>query len=214
MGALVIGLGLLGLGVCLVGVATDRIGLRAIGKLTASSGFLGLAAALDLSHSGAHAPWVFGALVLCWLGDALLLFKAKKVFLAGLVSFLLGHVAYAGALATLGLDGVGAGVTALGVVALLGAVWRWLAPHTGSLKPAVASYVVVIGAMMVLAGGAAVSGSEAGRPWLLVAAVMFAASDIFVARHRFVDEEPVNRYAGLPLYFLAQYLFVWAFSAS
>jgi uncharacterized membrane protein YhhN len=37
-------------------------------------------------------------------------------------------------------------------------------------------------------------------------ALAFAASDVFVARHRFVAPGPLNRTWGLPLYYAAQLL--------
>ena len=40
-----------------------------------------------------------------------------------------------------------------------------------------------------------------------IAAVVFAASDLFVARQRFVFSSRVNRLLGLPLYFIAQTIF-------
>ena len=57
--------------------------------------------------------------------------------------------------------------------------------------------------MVVLAGGTmAATGLQ-----LVIAAVMFAVSDIFVARDRFVSPSVVNRLWGLPLYYAAQLIF-------
>ena len=47
----------------------------------------------------------------------------------------------------------------------------------------------------------------AGTARLLVAALLFYASDLCVARERFVEHAPVNRYVGLPLYYAGQLLF-------
>ena len=67
----------------------------------------------------------------------------------------------------------------------------------------VQAYFVVIGCMAALA--CAVSG--AGGPAVVaVGAIAFAASDIAVARDRFVRPGFANRAWGLPLYYLAQVL--------
>jgi len=83
-------------------------------------------------------------------------------------------------------------------------VLRWLGR---SLPPdmvvAVRTYMIVIGVMSTLACGV----TAAGGPWqVAVGALAFTASDVSVARDRFVKHEFVNRAWGLPLYFAAQLL--------
>ena len=64
-------------------------------------------------------------------------------------------------------------------------------------------YMVVIGVMSTLACGV----TAAGGPWAVaVGALAFTASDISVARDRFVRHEFLNRAWGLPLYYGAQLL--------
>jgi uncharacterized membrane protein YhhN len=64
-------------------------------------------------------------------------------------------------------------------------------------------YMVVIGVMATLACGV----TAAGGPWAVaVGALAFTASDISVARDRFVQHEFLNRAWGLPLYYAAQLL--------
>jgi uncharacterized membrane protein YhhN len=49
--------------------------------------------------------------------------------------------------------------------------------------------------------------------WLIfLGAVLFYASDIFVARNRFIESEFLNRLVGLPFYYIGQFLL--AFSVS
>jgi uncharacterized membrane protein YhhN len=67
----------------------------------------------------------------------------------------------------------------------------------------VRTYMVVIGVMATLACGVA----AAGGPWqVAVGALAFTASDVAVARDRFVKTEFLNRAWGLPLYYGAQLL--------
>ena len=145
------------------------------------------------------------ALVLCWLGDVLLIPSGRATFLAGLISFLAGHLAFGVAFVLRGVTpmSTGIGLALLLVPAVL--VWRWLAPRLdGAMRVAVPIYIAVIASMVALAAGSAWH-----RPgWLLLGgAVLFFISDLSVARDRFVRSSLVNSLWGLPLYYAAQLLF-------
>ncbi len=146
-------------------------------------------------------------LVLSFVGDVLLIPKGKKVtFLLGLGAFLCAHVAYAIAFVLHGVETrgvlVGAGVLVLAGVPLS----RWLFAHVhGAMRPPVAGYVVAITAMVALAIGAT---AEGARMTLAIGAALFYASDLCVARERFVTRSMWNGIVGLPLYYVAQVLLV------
>jgi uncharacterized membrane protein YhhN len=147
---------------------------------------------------------LFVGLVLAAGGDVLLIPKSRRFFLFGLVSFLLGHVAYAVAFGLRGLDVR----WLLGALVLLAAiavfVLRWLWPHVErEMRIPVAAYMIVITSMVAL--GAGTFGAR-GDARLLVGAVAFYLSDLAVARDRFVSRGFVNRLWGLPVYFGAQLL--------
>jgi uncharacterized membrane protein YhhN len=157
-----------------------------------------------------YAGWITAGLVLSWIGDVFLIFSdSRKMFLSGLVAFLLGHVCYAICFYTHGvLDGwIAAG---LAVLLVAGAViFLWLRPHLGNMTGPVIGYIVVISAMV---GGALAVFNDAqwaadGRAAVLAGAVMFYLSDIMVARDQFVANAYINRIVGLPLYYAAQFLF-------
>jgi uncharacterized membrane protein YhhN len=157
---------------------------------------------------------LLAALALSFVGDALLVPRGSKgLFLGGLVAFLLGHGAFVGAFVLRGVDVVAVVVAGVVVGSMAAAVFRWLRPHLrGVMVVAVPVYVAVIGAMVVT-GVACVVAARAGHraaPTLLLAAgtCCFWASDLAVARERFVAAGPVNRVVGIPLYFLAQLLIV------
>src|SRR5687768_7955857 len=107
----------------LVGEAREHATLQRIAKLGASAGFLAAAwQAGALDHDFGRV--MFAALVLCAIGDACLLSRAKPWFLAGLVAFALGHLGYAGAFVA---EGIAWGTAAvLGAILLVPAwfVWR------------------------------------------------------------------------------------------
>lgn len=175
-----------------------------IAKPIASASFIWAAlqaGALESSYGGL----VLAGLALCMLGDLLLIPGDRpRVFRAGVFAFLLGHVAFGAAFLTRPLSPLGlvAGGAML-ATALLG-VLRWLGRSLpGDMVLPVRAYMVVIGAMATLACGV----TGAGGPWqVATGALAFAASDVAVARDRFVEPGFVNRAWGLPLYYGAQLL--------
>jgi uncharacterized membrane protein YhhN len=176
-------------------------GSRALAKPLASSGFL-LIVAMGPLDPGWRAGLLVAGLVLGAIGDLALMGRSDAAFLVGLGAFLAGHVAY---LVAFSLDvewGVWPAVGAAIAIALGVGVTRWLRPH---LSPpftlAVPVYIVVI--CLMLAAGV---GSGTAHPLAALGAVLFAASDLFVARERFVAAGMVNPTLGLPLYYLAQTL--------
>ena len=194
------------LGVLLVGERSNET-LRNIAKPVASAGFIGVAVAAGAidTHYG---TWILIGLVLGAAGDIFLLGVSRWSFLAGLVSFLLGHIAYVVAFADLGLNTSVTWIAAIAVAVVAMFVFRWLQPHISpELTWPVVAYVVVISAMLVTAFGAAGAGARFIIP---VAASAFFVSDLFVARDRFVHPGLANRLWGLPLYYGAQLLIAWS----
>jgi uncharacterized membrane protein YhhN len=177
---------------------------RTVAKLVASAAFCVVGVlAMD---SSVYARWIVAGLVLGAIGDGCLL-RDGGWFLAGLVVFLLGHLAYVAGIATVApppsrwLDSIApfvpVGIGALTLVRL------W--PRLGGLRVPVAAYVAVIVAMVV---GALAT----GRPVLIAGALLFFASDLSVAQDRFVHRALVNKLWGLPAYYAGQLLIAWSIS--
>ena len=180
----------------------SRLGVW-LAKPVASTLFV-VTALLVGAPASSYGRLILLGLLLSWLGDVLLIPKRQLFFIAGLGSFLLAHVAYSGAflLQPLAILPLAYAVMVMASVAIV--VLRWLWPHLPHrLRPAVVSYLFAISLMVVLASGTmAATGLQ-----LVIGAVMFAASDIFVARDRFVSPSVANRLWGLPLYYAAQLIF-------
>jgi len=171
-------------------------------KPVASAAFIWLGLASGALGS-TYGRFVLAGLVLCMLGDVLLIPRGRPdTFRAGLFAFLLGHVAYSAAFVTRPLSPAGliAGGALLAVA--LGVVLRWLGRSVpADMVAPVRAYMAVIGVMSTLACAVA----AAGGPWqAAIGALAFTASDISVARDRFVRHEFRNRAWGLPLYYGAQ----------
>jgi len=197
------------LAVVLVAEVVARPSLNAIFKPIASFGFL----LAGFAHPGAFASgygvMVIIALVLGAAGDVLLIPKSNgPIFRAGILSFLLAHVAYLVAFFFRGIDAVSAAVALAVLVAPAYLVWRYLAGRVdASLRGAVVSYITVITLMVALSIGVA-RFTEPAAPMVAVAAIVFYLSDLTVARQRFVVKRFWHRGLGLPLYFGAQFLFI------
>ncbi len=179
---------------------------RAVCKLGASCAFVAFAVSLGATAT-TYGTLVLAALLLSWVGDALLLSSAERVFLAGLAAFLLAHAAYAAAFWTTGPLRI-AFAPALLCFGIAGAgTLRWLWPHlsTGD-RPPVVAYVLVIVVMCATATG---SSQAVASLVPAVGAACFMASDVAVARDRFVLRSFANRLWGLPLYYSAQLLLAW-----
>lgn len=171
-------------------------------KPVAATSYVWAAVAVGALDSN-YGRWVLGALCLCWWGDVLLIPKNRRAwFRAGIVVFLLGHIGYIGAFLQLDPGWQGAGIGLLVAGALAWVIAKWLAPQLpAGFRRLVAAYVAVICTMLVTAFAAA---TGAGSARIALGASLFALSDVFVARDRFVAASFVNRALGLPLYFAAQ----------
>ena len=188
-------------------VVAEWLGARrgvAVAKPLASAAFL-LAAWEFGALSSGYGRVILLGLVLCAAGDLLLIPRnSQRCFQAGIGAFLLGHLAYAA-----GFLWQGFGTTVLllaggAMTALAWAALRWLAPSlpTG-FRTSVRIYVGVIALMVSCGIGAAAGGASLLAP---LGAIAFAASDLSVARDRFVAPGFANGAWGLPLYYTAQLL--------
>lgn len=175
-----------------------------ISKPLASLGFL-LAAYSAGALQTTYGIIVFVALILSWWGDVLLIPKSQKIFTLGILSFLLGHVAFTIAFLTLGFNWLWAFGAFVVVVPIVYGVSRWLLPHVESdMRIPVFAYIFVIATMAVTSIATYPSVRSSLIP---LAAIAFFVSDLAVARHRFVQPSFSNRLWGLPLYYGAQLLF-------
>jgi uncharacterized membrane protein YhhN len=159
-------------------VAHAGRGTRGWGASVIKTASVALLALAGLA-GGAPGAVVLG-LALGAAGDFFLSRPGDRAFVAGMVAFGAGHLAYAAAL----WHGTPGPVWAVGaLLALALSTEAWLAPHTGALRQPVRAYVALIAAM----GLAALSGAA---PLALAGAVLFLASDTLLALERFVLADP------------------------
>jgi uncharacterized membrane protein YhhN len=176
-------------------------------KVAASTAFILLALSLHATDS-TYGQTMLVALALSWVGDVCLLSERSALFLSGLAFFLLAHIAFSVAFASGALHLL-AGVAGLVLMSTVGALTlRWLWSRLGtSYRAAVSAYVIAIVAMCSLA---VAHGAASGSLLVGAGALAFAASDISVARNRFVAPGFLNRAWGLPAYYSAQLLLAWS----
>jgi uncharacterized membrane protein YhhN len=173
-------------------------------KPAASAAFVAVALASGALES-VYGQLLLAGLLLCLVGDILLIPEQRPaVFRAGVFAFLAGHVAYAAAFLTRPLSATWMMVAAALILLVLWQVWRWLRTTLPrDMRVPVQAYFAVIGVMSILACGVTGAG---GPAVVAVGALAFTASDISVARDRFVRPQFLNRAWGLPLYYAAQVL--------
>ena len=174
------------------------------------------ALALEPADEAARAALVV-ALVLSALGDVFLMLPGRQpgtsgpnLFVAGLGSFLLGHVAYVVGFALEGLEAGGLLLGLVPVAAVLATVGRAVvaavrAGDEPELAVPVQAYVLVISAMLLCAFGT-------GDPRAMVGACLFAGSDSLIAWERFVRPRPWAPVTIIVTYHLAQALLVLSFT--
>jgi uncharacterized membrane protein YhhN len=183
-----------------VAVDRDAIALEYLCKPLTLALLLAAALAVDPADPAVRG-WFTLALVLCLLGDVLLMLPQDR-FVPGLIAFLFGHLAY---IVGMHLDGVDAARAGLGVVVVLIAIatiGRRVLTAVGAgdepeLRLPVLTYMSVISLMVVSAIGT-------GRPAAIVGAGLFYASDSLIAWNRFVHASRRGRLAVMVTYHLAQ----------
>ena len=174
-------------------VAREVRWLELLAKPATLVALIGVAATL-IAEDDTRRRWFLLALVLSLAGDVFLMLRRDDMFVFGLGSFLLGHVAY---IAGFGLEGLWPWIAAVAVVSVLVGTPVVRNVDRPLLVPVVV-YMVVISVMLAAAIGAEAI-AAAG-------AVAFYASDGLIAYNRFVFDAP-KRLAGVAimvLYHLGQ----------
>ncbi len=203
-------------GLTLLGEFKGSKVMMVLGKPTASLAFIALS--LHLANWESR-PRGYALLIVVGLGfgaggDVALMSKAKKWFLLGLVSFLLGHIAYLVAFARLTLvEDWLSPWSAFPIVAVL-VVLKYLWRHLGSMRVPVLAYMIAIVLMVMAALALAVAqtpplSGQAVR-FAVIGALLFFASDVAVAKARFVEAHFRDRLWGLPCYYAGQLCIAWS----
>lgn len=182
---------------------------RRITKIMASLSFVLLA--IPAFGRDAFGTWMFVGLVAGACGDVALLGRGTRAFVIGLGAFLVGHVAYVVGVSQLVPPAKwlgAAGLLAIPPVIVAGIALRTLWPKLGGLKGPVLAYVVAIVAMVI--GAFAARDALPSGSVLALGAALFFASDLAVARDRFLARDFANKLYGLPAYYAGQLLIAWA----
>jgi len=149
-----------------------------------------------------HGRLLLAALGCCALGD----FFGPGNFEAGVLAVAVAHLLFAATFLWLGVDRRRLALAIVATSVLSGLTLAWLLPHVARESlPLVLGYCAVISLMLITA--LALRPPHASR--LIIAALIFYVSDIFVARWRFVDTSSNNAYLCYPLYYTACLLFAW-----
>ena len=155
---------------------------------------------------------LLAGLLLCLGGDIFLALPQRRMFLYGLICFLLGHLLYIIGFFYVARTNQWTWIGLVTVLVISLRVYVWLTPHLGAMKGPVLLYVIVITVMACSAWSVLGSYHLAlpGRIMVFVGALSFYLSDIFVARDRFIRKEFLNRLLGLPMYYTGQFLLAFS----
>jgi uncharacterized membrane protein YhhN len=185
---------------------TERVAVRYVAKPATLVALIGVAVALHPFDGRVRAAMVAG-LVLSLGGDVFLLLS-EKWFIAGLATFLLGHIAYVVGLqlapTSLPWSLVGLAVVAVAIATVGRRVVSGVAggEHRSLAVPVIA-YLVVISAMVVSAFG-----TQGG--WAIGGAMLFYVSDATLAWNRFLEQRRFGPLGVMTTYHLGQAgLVVW-----
>ena len=164
------------------------------------------ALALDPTD-GTQRAWFVAAFVLSMAGDVFLMLPERPLgpvdtFVAGLASFLLGHVAFIAGLWARDVDALRLAVGVVLVLALMLTLGRRIvggvrAGPDPSLVVPVTAYMVVISAMVASAIGTGVALAIAGS-------LLFYCSDALIAWNRFIEAHRLGPLAIIVTYHAAQ----------
>jgi alkenylglycerophosphocholine/alkenylglycerophosphoethanolamine hydrolase len=157
---------------------------------------------------------VLVALVLSLFGDVFLMFgdgarSSDRAFIAGLVSFLLAHIAFVGAFVQDLRDPNLPGWLAAVVFYAVGLLFILL-PRAGSMKAPVLVYCVVLALMVFAAAARHASLEDAASLRAVLGALLFLVSDSLLAVRRFVRRYPGAQALILSTYWGAIGLIAWS----
>ena len=147
---------------------------------------------------------IVAGLLFSLAGDIFLMLPADR-FLAGLVSFLIAHLWYSSAFASV-MTGWFLSWQGLPVLLFAGGIYWLLRPHLGTMQLPVLFYMAIITLMAWLAVTLFV---QRGELWTLLAAggaILFVISDATLALNRFRKPFGSAQLIVLGTYYLAQWL--------
>lgn len=174
----------------------EDLRLEMLTKPVATIGAIGVALTAGAPGDVTFAAVV--ALTLCLIGDVALL-PAVNQFIAGLVAFLFGHLAFIGMFAIVGFDRWAlSGVAIVFVAMLLGSAAIPIVRHATvkGLGTPVRAYLVVISAMCVF-------GWATGNVLIAIGSTAFVLSDTILGFRRFVLQRRWQQPAIMATYHLA-----------
>jgi uncharacterized membrane protein YhhN len=178
-------------------------------KPVAALSFVFISFKLGALESG-YGRLILFSLALCAVGDILLLKRKLKIyFFCGMLVFAIAHLLFSLSFIKSSTFDFASLVTFLPLIMILGCInFMYLLPRMPhKFKPFILLYGLAIFMMITSAYTFMYE-----QKLILIAAIFFVLSDIFVAKDRFIKRSTKNALLITPLYFAAQGLF--AFSVS
>ncbi len=152
--------------------------------------------------------FILMGLILSLSGDLLLIPKSNnRYFLVGIGAFALAHVAYSSAFVLLSFSLQTLLISSAITLVAGTMIYLWLKPYLHSKYQIIVPVYLCIIMIMVALGSSVAFHNQ--QYWIGFGSILFAISDIFVARNRFIKPEFMNRLIGLTLYYTAQIMIAY-----
>lgn len=165
--------------------------------MTASTGFVMIALIGIYLNRSSYSILVLIGLFFCWLGD----FWGSNRYIFSVIAFLIAHLFFTAGFWIRGIQ-IKKSLLFLTVFApVSGIIYKWLYPYLPEEHIVLVLIYIITITVMVISSAAAFHGP--GRTFILVGAILFYISDIFVARWKYVSPSHVNAFFCYPLYYIA-----------
>lgn len=155
------------------------------------------------------------AILFGFIGDTFLLSDdSQSLFIAGLLTFLLGHICYIIALANEisikpSITIIFAIILILGILGAL--AYSSLFRHLNKMKLPVLSYLIIICTMVFYAALFFITENTSSSTFALIGSICFIVSDYILARTSFIERFKLHKLYIMSTYLAAQFLLVISF---
>lgn len=180
-------------------------------RLAADTGLLALAAAWG-AWSSPYGLWLWTALSLGWMADALAWPRAQRHRARRFLAASLGFVLAARVALVLGLGSLRPTVPVAGaaLAVVLAAAALFGRPFVAAFPARLRKVAVaLLGALVVLLAAGAGAADATSRWTLLLGALLLVVGDLLMVRQRFVERSWVNDAVGLPLHYVGLLLLLY-----
>ena len=152
---------------------------------------------------------IISALICGCIGDILLMFKKEELFTFGLLSFLIGHIAYTATFVSGATITIVGGIAIIPYILTIAILYKFLSPGLEKMKGPVVVYMIVIMTMSYTSLLRALNLMEMMAFIVVIGTILFIVSDGIIAVNKFKREIPHAQVLIMITYLCGQFLIVY-----